>query len=75
MLKNDTALTSLRLIFRELLRQDYIDLFVTVQISVLVPVCFGVILKTFHVKKKTRQNTKIDFNNPVLFAVSIGSKL
>lgn len=38
-LKYDTALTPLWLIIRELIRKDDVDIFVTIQISLLVPLC------------------------------------
>lgn len=50
-IKTCNALTSLRLIVRELIGQNNIPLFVKLQITVLVPACFGVILKQFLLKR------------------------
>lgn len=47
------------LIVREVLRQDDIDISVTVQISLLVPVSVGVILKIFHVKNDSQHLLKL----------------
>lgn len=56
MLKHDNAHMCLRLIVGEVIKQDDIDVFVTVKISSLVPVCFQVILKLFHMKKIKQQH-------------------